>query len=217
MKTVLKLIDDFTNELKTNVDYVAKNRRNDNTLNTLNNPIQKFYEHKMSTRHQNETNGIRSFMATSPLKPAVEKVDERSKILVNIKQKLLRYRVFSYLFGEEESAKLDFILSQNSQIIIWITQGISAIVAHSLDEDSYGVVQYDIKAILKSFIKLKAALEKVSAINTIAKDRNLIALKSSLRRSIYRITNNFSRYFDDMLIDPEDVRTLNGFITFKEL
>lgn len=155
-------------------------------------------------------------MPTSPMKPIVIE-GKKDKIVPMIKQKLLSFRIFSYLFGEEESAKLNFILSQNSQIVIWLTQGISALVARSLEEDSYGVVQYDIKAILKSFIKLRAALEKVSAINTIAKDRNLYALKAALRRSIYRITTNFSQYFDDILMDAEDLRALNGFITFKEL
>lgn len=121
------------------------------------------------------------------------------------------------MFGEEESAKLNFLLSKNSQIVIWLTQGISALVARSLEEDSYGVVQFDIKIILKSLIKLRAALEKVSAINTIAKDRNLYALKSAVRRSIYRITTNFSKYFDDLMVDGEDLRALHGFITFKEL
>lgn len=217
VKVFLTLIDNFTNELKTNVDFVAKNRRNDATLNTLNNPIQKFYEHKQITRQQNENNGIRVFTAASPTKPVIAEDEKRSKLLINLKQRLLRFKLIAYLFGEEESAKLNFLLSQNSQIIIWTTQGIAALVARSLEEDSYGVVQFDIKSILKSLIKLKAALEKVSAINTIAKDRNLYALKSAVRRSIYRITTNFSEYFEDMMIDSEDLRALHGFITFKEL
>lgn len=169
------------------------------------------------TRQQNESNGIRPFTAASPSKPVVIDEEKRSKFLINLKQRLLRYKLISFLFGEEESAKLNFLLSQNSQIIIWMTQGVAALVARSLDEDSYGVVQFDIKLILKSLIKLKAALEKVSAINTIAKDRNLYALKSAVRRSIYRITTNFSEYFEDMMMDGEDMRALHGFITFKEL
>lgn len=214
---MLTSIDNFTNELTTNVDYVAKNRRNDATLNTLNNPIQKFYEHKQFTRQHNETNGIRSFAPSSPVQLAAPIDDKRSKFLLSTKQRLLRFKLVAFLFGEDESGKLNFLLSQNSQIVIWATQGIAALVARSLEEDSYGVVQYDIKTVLKSFIKLRAALEKVSAINTIAKDRNLYALKAALRRAIYRITTNFAQYFEDLLIDGEDVRALQGFITFKEL
>lgn len=216
LAVVLTSIDNFTNELAINVDYVAKNRRNDATLNVLNNPIQKFYEHKHITRQQNETNGIRSFAPSSPVQ-LIAQDDKRSKFLLAAKQRLLRYKLVAFLFGEDESGKLNFLLSQNSQMIIWTTQGIAALVARSLDEDSYGVVQLDIKTIIKSFLKLRAALEKVSAINTIAKDRNLYALKAALRRSIYRITTNFSQYFEDMVIDAEDVRALHGFITFKEL
>lgn len=218
IKMTLSLIDKFTADLLTNVDYVAKNRRNDNTLNILNHPVQKFYENKMSTRDHNQVNGIRSFASASPTKPQIASDDEkRSKLLMTLKQKLLRNKLFAYLFGEQESGKLNFLLSQNAQVIVWMMQGIAALVARSLEEDNYGVVQHDIKAILKSFIKLKAALEKVSAINTIAKDRNLFALKATIRRSLYRITTNFSPYFEDMLIDVEDVRALHAFIIFKEL
>lgn len=218
VKVINELIDKFTTDLLLNVDYVAKNRRNDNTLNILNHPIQKFYEQKIATREINQNNGIRNLTSTSPSKPIIKSEDEkRSKFLMSLKQKLLRNKIISYLFGEQESGKLNFLLSQNSQIIIWIMQGISALIARSLEEDSYGVVQHDIKGILKSLIKLKAALEKVSAINTIAKDRNLFALKAALRRSLYRITSSFSEYFDDMLIDLEDVKALHGFVTFKEL
>lgn len=218
VKITLTLIDKFTADLLTNVDYIAKNRRNDSTLNILNHPVQKFYEHKLSTRDHNQINRIRSLTTASPTKPLIPSEDEkRSKILMAVKEKLLRNKLFAFLFGEQESGKLNFLLSQNAQVIVWLMQGISALVARSLDEDNYGVVQYDVKAILKSFIKLKAALEKVSAINTIAKDRNLYALKAAIRRSLYRITTSFSPYFEDMLIDAEDVRALHGFIIFKEL
>lgn len=219
VKVVLSLVDKFTSDLLTNVDYVAKNRRNDNTLNVMNNPLQKFYDQKVTTREYNEMNGIRSLFVNSspPQKPLSVEDEKRSKFLMSLKQNLLRNKLIAFLFGEEESGKLNFLLSQSSQIIIWQVEAIAAIVAKSLEEDNYGVVQHDIKVILKSLIKLKAALEKVSAINTIAKDRNLFALKMAVRRSLYRICVNFSPYFEDMLIEGETASALHGFISFKEL
>ncbi|KAG5670536.1 hypothetical protein PVAND_000793 [Polypedilum vanderplanki] len=217
VQQILILIDTFSSDLKANIEYVAKNRNNNTSPNNLNIAMSRFYEQKRMIRETNEINGIRSFV-TSPLKVTNEPtVEKRSQFLMNVKQKLMSNHLIAYLFGEEESGKLNFILSQNSQVIIWVVQGVSAIVARSVKEDNFGIIQHDIKAILKSFIKLKSVLDKAGAINTIAKDRNLYAVKAALRRSLYRIVTEFSSFFDDMMLDPEDIRALQTFVSFKEL
>jgi nucleoporin NDC1 len=218
LQCVLAKIDSFTAELKKDVEYIAKNRNSNASPNNVNIVMTKFFEQKRIIRETNEFNGIRSFI-TSPIKSEPVKIEEekRSKLLMSIKNKALSNRFFAFLFGEEESGNLNFLLMQHSQIMIWIIQGIAAIVARSIKEDNYGIIQHDIKKILKSFLHLKAALDKVTSINTIAKDRNLLALKSALRRALYRFVSEFSQFFDDMLLDADDIRQLHGFVNNREL
>lgn len=210
---VTSIVDEFNNDMKTTLEYVAKNRHN---VISSSDALKKFYDHKRIIRETNEIHGIRSFM-TSPIKQQEETIEERSKILMKLKEKLLSIQVIGYLFGELESGKLNFLLCQNSQVIIWLIQGVSAIMARSIKEDNYGIVQHDFKTILKSFLKLRATIDKVGAINTIVKNRNFIALRAALRRSLYRIVTEFSPFFDDMLLDGEDIKALVSFVTFKEL
>lgn len=214
VQRVLAIIDEFNADMKTNLEYVAKNRNN-NTVSS-NDAMKKFYEHKRIIRENNQHQGIRSFMS-SPVKEHDEKIEKRSVFLMKLKEKLLSNRVIGYLFGEAECGKLNFILSQNSQVLIWLIQGISAIVVRSIKEDTFGIVQHDIKSIIKSLLKLRATLDKVGALNAIVKSRNYISLRSTLRRSIYRIVIEFSHFFDDMLLDQEDLKALHNFVTFKEL
>ncbi|XP_070507590.1 nucleoporin Ndc1-like [Chironomus tepperi] len=214
IQRVLAIIDEFNNDMKTNLEYVAKNRNN-NTVDS-NDVMKKFFDHKRIIRETNQVHGIRSFM-TSPVKEQESIIEKRSVFLMKLKERLLSNRVIGYLFGEAECGKINFILSQNTQVVIWLVQGISAIVVRSIKEDTYGIVQHDIKSIIKSLLKLRATLEKVGALNAVVKSKNYIALRSTLRRSIYRIVIEFSQFFDDMLLDQEDLKALHNFITFKEL
>lgn len=216
VKQVLGIIDEFNNEMKTNLEYVAKNRNNN--VNSTNDAVKNFYEHKRIIREKNEMHGIRRFNS-SPiiLQHDDENAEKNSKLLMKVKEKLLSNQIIGYLFGEPECGKLNFLLSQNSQVLIWLIEGISSIIARSLKEDNYGIVQHDIKPILKALLKLKSTLDQVGAINTIVKNRNFVALRSALRRSLYRIVIKFSQFFEDMLLDPEDIKTLHTFVTFKEM
>lgn len=182
----------------------------------MNQPIYQFYENKRMAREFNDFNGIRN-LTSAQLKsqPAVE--ETKPSYVDIVKQKLMANRFIRYFLGEQEDAKLNFLLVHNSQTIEWITQGISSIVARSINEDSFGVVQHDTRQIIKSLIKLKNVLDKVGSVNSIAKDRNFIALKAAVRRSLYRIVDEFSRFFDDLLLDGEDTRALYAFVNFKEL
>lgn len=212
----LAIVNNFSDDLKSAVDSISKNRSNVNTSSTMNQPIYQFYENKRMAREFNDFNGIRS-LATSPLKMQSTAESKQPDYVESVKQKLMANRFIRYFLGEAEEAKLNFLLVHNSQTIEWITQGISSIVARSISEDSYGVVQHDIRQIVKSLIKLKNVLDKVGSVNSIAKDRNFIALKAAVRRSLYRIVSEFSRFFEDLLLDSEDIRALHAFVGFKEL
>jgi nucleoporin NDC1 len=213
----LAIINNFSNDLKSAVESISKNRNNNNTSSTMNQPIYQFYENKRMAREFNDFNGVRSLASsTLNMQPTMD-TKQHPNYVDSVKQKLMANRFVRYFLGETEEAKLNFLLIHNSQTIEWITQGISSIVARSISEDSYGVVQHDIRQIVKSLIKLKNVLDKVGSVNSIAKDRNFIALKAAVRRSLYRIVAEFSRFFEDLLLDSEDIRALHAFATFKEL
>lgn len=207
----LEIINKFTDELKKTVESQKPTLNNN-----INQSIFNFYESKRMAREYNEYSGIRS-LATSSLKYEPAPIEKESDIITAAKKRLLTNRFIFYFFGEADGAKLNFLLSENTQTLVWIVQGITALIARSLDEDSYGVVQHDIKQVLKSIIKLKNLLDKVGSVNAIARNKNFISLKAAVRRSLYRVSVEFSRYFDDLLLDPEDIRSLHSFVTFREL
>ena len=213
----LDIIDNFTEELKKTIDLASKNRNiNNNVSRNMYQPVHQFYESKRIVRLHNDFTGIRS-LASSPLNLEPPPIEKKASIVNAMKQTLISNRFIFYFFGENDTAKLNFILNQNCQTVAWITQGISAIIARSIKEDSYGVVHHDIKKVLKSLIKLKTVLDKVGTVTIVAKDRELLALKAAVRRSMYRIVAEFSEFFEDLMLDSEDVRNLHTFITYKEL
>jgi nucleoporin NDC1 len=216
VKVTMSLMDNFSDELKLTIDTISKNRSNNNGNIHGNQPFHQFFEGKRMMREFNTLNGIRSLTTTELVAPIQ---DEKQKINYSekVKQKLMTNQLVYFLFGETEDAKLNFLLTNKSQTIEWIVQGISEIVVHSIDEDSYGVVQQDIRLIVKSLIKLKSTLEKVASVNSVAKDRQFISLRAVVRRSLYKFVMRFSRYFDDLLLDIEDMRALTSYASFKEL
>lgn len=212
VQKTMEVIGKFSGELMVTVDSAMKN--NNAMNNNFNQPINNFYEAKRMNRQFNETGGVRSLNSLS-FEPAP--VEKKFDYVGALKKKLLSYKIVFFFFGEPAEAKLNFLLYQNSQNVANLVQGLTAIVARSISEDSYGVVQQDIKQIIKSFIKLKTVLDKVGTVSVIAKDRSFLSLKAAIRRSLYRITSEFSAFFDDLLLDPEDLRALHSFNMMREL
>ncbi|XP_073817622.1 nuclear division cycle 1 [Musca autumnalis] len=123
-----------------------------------------------------------------------------------------------YMFGEPDGARTAFLLS-NSQIIVWLTQGLAGICAESLVEDKYGVVQVALPQIIRTLLKLKGELDKLNNVNLNGKklDRNLITLKNSVRRSLYKIVSVFGDYLRDLFDDPMEIRSLQCFVSYQEV
>lgn len=215
VKSSLMIIDCFAAELKKSIEGASKNNNNIIARGNLMQPIMQFYENKRLTRDFNSALGVRPLAASSPLISQPQPIKNEPDIGSTIKNKFMSNRFIFYFFGEMSDAKLNFLLTQQSQTVVWIVQGLAAIVARSILEDKYGVVQHDIKQILKSFILLKKALDGITTVN--AKDRNFIVLKAAVRRSLYRIVIEFSCFFEDMLLDFDDIVLLKSFDTFREL
>lgn len=226
VETSLTIIDSFSSDLTKSIESFSKNINN-YRINS-NQPTSNPFNDKVRTRFYNDSYGMRNmtenvYKVNEIPAPTSTTIAEKGISVIiqekieSTKAKLMKTPVLFYLFGEEDTGKLSYLLIQQSQTIIWITQGMSSIIAHSISEDSFGVVQGDIKRILKSYIRLKTVLDKIALINSKKNDRNYLALRSSVKRSIYGIVTEFSRFFEDLLLDQVDIQALHSFVTFREL
>lgn len=130
----------------------------------------------------------------------------------------------SYFFGELLDTKLKFLLLQ-AQPVMWICEGLAFLVAASLKEDKYGIVQADLPIIISTLIHLKQNLEKLKKLGLVPRKQILndclaikmkLSLISAVKRSIYKIVITFSKYVNDIPL-PEDVHiAIQPFLLCKE-
>lgn len=222
----LTIIKNYSMELTKSIEKI-KFVQNNNTTLRLKSSASDMAE-KLLIRQYNESFGVRNMShfiqetANQQSDGSVNKADEiynsfHQKIN-KIKESFMTIPGINYLFKEQENAKISYVLSQ-SQEIIWITQGISALAAHSIAEDNFGVVQNDLPEIIKSLLDLKLILDKVTALDLGGKrvDRNYISLKNAVKRSLFRICTVFSVYMKDLITDANDLRLLQSFLNFREI
>lgn len=193
---------------------------------------------KILLRQYNETYGIRRMVADSPttnidssvppnISPkssnAVKRINAQFEHMSKQLEQALNtaFRTIPglfYMFGESDGAKTAFLLS-NSQMIVWLTQGLAGICAASIVEDKYGVVQVVLPQIIRALLKLKGELDKLNNVNLNGKklDRNLITLKNAVKRSLYKITSVFGDYLRDLFDDPLEIRTLHCFTNYQDI
>ena len=109
--------------------------------------------------------------------------------------------------------------------IIWAADAISSLAAVSLNEDPYGIVQKNLPKIIDELSSLKQTLDKLQKLNIsirkpMSNDRYLkqtmTALRSAVRRSLYRIVSHFRHYIDDLALPPLTVEQLQPFFTYRE-
>ncbi|GAB0099945.1 Nucleoporin Ndc1 [Sergentomyia squamirostris] len=135
----------------------------------------------------------------------------------SLKKSLLNYPGIHFLFSEKPFEEMFFHL-RHSQRVLWIVQAVAALAEKSIEEDKFGVVQNDLKDIIRTFLRLKISLDKIGNVMLGERkvDRNYLALKCAIRRSLYRISNTFAPYFGDLMLSEADLKALTPFITYKE-
>lgn len=191
---------------------------------------------KILLRQYNETYGIRRMvadpMASSSTAPsggvsssaptAVQRINEQFEHISKQFEQALNTAFHTipgvfYMFGEPDGARTAFLLS-NSQMIVWLIQGLAGICSDSLVEDKYGVVQVALPQIIRALMKLKGELDKLNNVNLNGKklDRNLMTLKNSVRRSLYKIVSVFGDYMRDLFDDPLEIRSIQCFMSYQE-
>lgn len=130
----------------------------------------------------------------------------------------------SYFFMEDMNSRLNYILCQ-SQSVIWAVESLSFLVAASIIEDKYGIVQRNLADVITHIVELKQLLDKLNKQNltvrrTFSSDplelQMKYLLKTSVKRSLYKISITFGPYIKDLNLPAEVEIQMNNFIHFKE-
>uniref|UniRef100_A0A1B6JQP8 Nucleoporin NDC1 n=1 Tax=Homalodisca liturata TaxID=320908 RepID=A0A1B6JQP8_9HEMI len=145
--------------------------------------------------------------------------------LITKLQQLYKKPYVAYFFLESPTSRINYLLCQ-CQPVIWAVESLAFLAAASLTEDRYGIVQQDLSEIITLIITLKQVLDKLFKQNLIVKKsfpndpldvQMKYLLRSSVKRSLYRISVNFGPYIRDLKL-PVDVEVqMNHFIAFKEV
>ncbi|XP_066930052.1 nucleoporin NDC1-like [Clytia hemisphaerica] len=187
--------------------------------------IQNECEHKeMGKRQQQQQlpapKNLASQELFSPVKNATTSVsspDFNSKIqtnIVNSQQNIQRGRLF-----------------ENLQIIIWAIEGLCNLVACSLTEDTYGVVQKTVPSIVSELLSLLESCETFTkltvtqqAISNDTKSMELsqkemvdaTSLKIALKSGLYTITSTFKHHTTALRLSGEHKKRLLAFLEYDE-
>ncbi|XP_055586931.1 nucleoporin Ndc1-like [Uranotaenia lowii] len=218
----IRLIREFTNELSKSMEGATPKVHPE--VSKLR-PTASMDAEKILMKQYNESFGIRSLSTTVPPNNAIppsqpdvicKTIDRK---LDSLRQTLRNIPGIFYLFGEPKAAKTCYLLSSQSQQMIWISQALGSLAAHSIREDQFGVVQNDLPLIIRTLLQLKQVVDKVGSIQLDMKkvDRRYVALKAATKRSLYRIAHAFADYLNDIVLDPNDVKALQGFVSYREI
>uniref|UniRef100_A0A182N9U4 Nucleoporin NDC1 n=1 Tax=Anopheles dirus TaxID=7168 RepID=A0A182N9U4_9DIPT len=225
----LKLIGDFTHDLDLSIGGIEPKPAPPMVLlGGVLRPTASLDKERFLMKQYNQNFGIRS-LSTPSLATSNGNLDSLGKVasegqktetkpsslLVTMK----RIPGYNYLFVESKSAKSYYLLSVQAQLIVKVTQSLVAIASRSLEEDTYGVLQNDLPCIVHTLLELKKVVDKIGVINLDVKkvDRNYIALKGAVKKSLYRFTTAFGPYIKHLVIEPEDKKALQAFINFREV
>ncbi|XP_058062213.1 nucleoporin Ndc1 [Anopheles bellator] len=217
--TCLKLIRDFTHELHESIGGIDLSpsppmvmmggRLRPTTSTDIDRLLRQQY---------NQNFGIRSLSA--PVLPnaggtvpvANADICASLKNAISLTSILERFPIYQYLFVESKTAKSCHLLSVKSELIVKVTEGLSTLACHSLQEDQYGVVQDDLPNIVHVLLELKKVIEKISAIKLDVKKnkRNDNSIKGVVTNSLSLIGETFAPYLNDLVFEPNDLQALRG-------
>ncbi|XP_023579952.1 nucleoporin NDC1 [Octodon degus] len=146
-----------------------------------------------------------------------------------IKNFLSKRVLIMYFFNKHPEASIQAVFS-DAQMHIWALEGLSHLVAASFTEDSFGVVQTTLPAILNTLLTLQEAVDKYfklphasskpprisgSLVDTSYKTLRF-AFRASLKTAIYRITTTFGEHLNAVQASAEHQKRLQQFLEFKE-
>uniref|UniRef100_A0A182MKP1 Nucleoporin NDC1 n=1 Tax=Anopheles culicifacies TaxID=139723 RepID=A0A182MKP1_9DIPT len=222
----MKLIGDFTQELNHSIDGIEPKPVPPMVLmGGVLRPTASMDKERFMKKQYNQNFGIRS-LSTPTLAASSGNSEHHGKShgkavdkVISVAMMLKRVPGYDFLFIESKSSKSYYLLSVQSQLIVKVTQSLVAIASRSLAEDTYGVLQNDLPCIAHTLLELKKVVDKIGSINLDVKrvDRNYIALKGAIKKSLYRFTIAFGPYLKHLVIEPEDIKMLQAFVNFREV
>uniref|UniRef100_A0A182RDZ1 Nucleoporin NDC1 n=1 Tax=Anopheles funestus TaxID=62324 RepID=A0A182RDZ1_ANOFN len=222
----MKLIGDFTQELDLSIEGIEPKPAPPMVLmGGVLRPTASMDKERFMKKQYNQNFGIRS-LSTPTLAGTNGNSEHHAKFhgkavehVISLAMMVKRVPGYDFLFVESKSSKSYYLLSIQSQLIVKVTQSLVAIASRSLAEDTYGVLQNDLPCIVHTLLELKKVVDKIGSINLDVKrvDRNYIALKGAVKKSLYRFTTAFGPYIKHLVIEPEDIKALQAFVNFREV
>ncbi|GLG97731.1 Nucleoporin Ndc1 [Gryllus bimaculatus] len=136
---------------------------------------------------------------------------------------LLKTTRLNHIFDKFPDAQLKLIFS-NSLPVINAVQGLSFLVAASLTEDEYGVVQKDLNTIIIAIQQLKLTVDRAQKIGNFKRTQKneqndmqmKAALKASLKRSLYKICVTYRDHIQELDLPSSVLNSLQVYLSFKE-
>ena len=114
---------------------------------------------------------------------------------------------------------------EKGQVVIWAVEGLAHLVAASIDEDRYGVVQKDLPKVIEALLLLQQTVEKhrKGATATARKNRfetRDLQLKQELRialkSSLFRICVVFGEHLEALPLAPDLRKRIMNYQSFAE-
>lgn len=150
--------------------------------------------------------------------------DKSLKKITNIWDKLVQRFSKNKLFTPNQELSLRNAFAQ-CQIVIWAIEGLSQMIAASVLEDKFGVVQRNLSEILTLLLNLQQTVERYKGLSMSCKHApaNKIRdiqlkqeLRSAIKTSIYRITNAFGSHVSAISVPGEFQQKLDNYTRFQE-
>ncbi|XP_040578857.1 nucleoporin NDC1 [Lepeophtheirus salmonis] len=158
--------------------------------------------------------------------PALEKKVEKLPVAVPSRSvsKIVKDKITS-LTAIPDAVRVRSVFAQHSETLMWIIEGLSSLIAHSVKEDRYGVVQKDLSNVLSLFFNLQQVIErhKGMAVNarknkSETKDSHIKnSLRNTLKKCLYRITIAYKDNISDIPgLSIEHQQKMKNFHAFME-
>lgn len=146
--------------------------------------------------------------------------DELWNKLYLVYGEVCNHPLIKFFFAPKPDARIRFLIS-NSQPIVWATQSISELAAKALTEDQFGIVLKDLPVIINTLLQLKTSLDKTGNFQKKFQKRDFdfcmkAALKSAVKRSLYKIAIAYSYYLTELPLPPENLQSMQNFVSFRE-
>jgi len=134
-------------------------------------------------------------------------------------QKLFRMPTFIEVIVDRIRTTLfekpPLIPSYETSCVIFIIRSVSSVVAHSIQEDAFGVMQKDLKSVIGALARLSIAIDAyIRASGLVRKacmEQNIYLIDMELAMALTLIRNSFGPHMSDVQLNPielEVIRTL---------